>query len=87
MGMFPPGAFQFPERIVEANIERIRRDRQSSHVDRHRATRPPRRPGWYRRALVWLGCQLAAWGDKLQEQFSSAGAACGPQSVEHPAAR
>ena len=86
MSEYPPGMFQFSERITEMNIERIRRDHKSSRVDRLGAAGQPRSQAWYREGLAWLGHQLVIWGEDLQERFSSRGAACGPQPAEPPAA-
>jgi len=86
MSEYPPGTFQFGERIIEMNTERIHRDRKSSRVNHLGAAGQPRSQAWHREALAWLGHQLVTWGEDLQERFSSGGAACGPQPVEPPAA-
>ena len=86
MSEYPPGTFQFTERIMEMDIERIRRDRKSSHVDRLGAAGQPRSQAWYRGALAWLGHQLVTWGEDLQDRFSSQATVREPQPAEPPAA-
>jgi hypothetical protein len=78
MSDFPPGTFDFSERIMEMNVEQIRRDRRTSHVIRLPGPSLSRSRAWFGGALAWLGCQLATWGKDLQERTSGGGTACEP---------
>ena len=86
MSDFPPGTFDLSERIMEMNVERIRRDRRSSHMNRLPRPSLSRSRAWFGGALAWLGCQLTTSGEDLQERFGNRDAVCGPQAAEPPAA-
>lgn len=68
MSEFPPGSFEFADRIMNIKVEDARREVQAN---RQAAALQAGSPPFYCATLARLGHHLAAWGARLQERYST----------------
>jgi uncharacterized coiled-coil protein SlyX len=82
MSEFPPGTFQFAERIMDLNVERAHRDTRIHRLRRQITAGQEGNQAFYHEVLAWLGQRLTRWGERLQERYSTEGSAPRPRSAK-----
>lgn len=75
MSEFPPGTFEFGDRIMDIQVEQVRRE---VHTQQQAAAVQGDSRPFYSPALARLGHHLVDWGARLQERYSTQGSAPTP---------
>lgn len=70
---YPPGSFEFAERIMHAKVQEAQREAEAQRLQRQAGAVRARRDHFYCVALAQLGQRLSAWGERLQERYGAEG--------------
>jgi len=81
MSEYSPGVFHFADRIVDQTVRAAHREAESYRLLCKFKAECGRSRRFYFSALAWLGQRLTAWGQHLQERYSTEGSAPVPQSA------
>ena len=73
MSEFPPGSFEFAERIMHAKVQEAQREAEVQRLQRQAGVARARGDHFYGVGLGWLGQCLSAWGARLQERYAADG--------------
>ncbi len=71
MSGFPPGSFEFADRLMDAKVEQARREVQARRLQRQAGAVEAPSQSFYSAALARLGQRLSAWGAHLQERYTT----------------
>jgi hypothetical protein len=71
MSEFPPGTFEFGDRMRDMHVENARREAQARRLQMQAAAGYSTSPRFYTTILAGLGQHLAAWGKTLEERYST----------------
>lgn len=71
MSEFPPGTFEFGDRMMGMHVEGARREAKARRLQREAGAAQPHSQRFYSAVLAALGQRLIAWGATLQERHSS----------------
>jgi len=81
MSEYAPGSYHLADNIRDAKVKDALRDARLQALQRQAQAGRERRRRFYFGVLVWLGNHLTAWGERLQERYSTDGSAPMPQSA------
>ena len=70
MSEFPPGSFEFGERIMHAKVQEAQREAEAQRLRQQAGVSGARSEHFYGAALARLGQCLSAWGARLQERYA-----------------
>jgi hypothetical protein len=81
MSEYAPGSFHFAERIMELNVQERRHETESSRLLGRSNARRESVQRFFCGALARFGNHLSAWGERLEERFSTEASAPARQSA------
>ena len=82
MSGFPPGTFEFADRIAVLNVEEAHRDARARRLQRQISSGRRGSRALLGDALAWLGQRLTSWGEQLQQRYGTERSVREPQSPE-----
>ena len=81
MSEYAPGSYHLADNIRDAKVKDALRDARLQRLQHQAQAGRERRRRFYFGALAWLGNHLTAWGERLQERYSTDSSAPMPQSA------
>ncbi len=71
MSGFPPGTFDFADRIAAQNVEQALRDARARQLANQVSPRRRAAMTLLSNALVSMGSRLSRWGERLRQRYAS----------------